>query len=220
MKIVAAGDSFTYGEELNDIQNAYPYVLGSMLPGQNTVINLARPAASNDKIVRSLCEYLLANSADLVVIGWTSPGRIEFADEKGEFDIWPGYNGNLFAADGLNYRATLNKYFSTYHSRSFLYKKYLQNIILTQSLLKMHNIKYVMMDVVLREFYKMLYPYQEYQTYHSAIDQKFFIDYNKSSMVDWVGQSPLGPRGHFLEEGHTIVANRIYEHIRNISWVS
>ena len=220
MKIVAAGDSFTYGEELSNLEHAYPYILSNLLPGDNSVINLAEPAGSNDKIVRKLTEYLLGNTADLVVIGWTSPGRMEFADEKGTFDIWPGYGGNLFSFDGLEFRNVLNKYFSSYHDKKFLYKRYLQNIILIQSLLKIKNIKYVMMDVVAREFYKNQYYLGEFSMFHSEIDKNCFIEYNTGSMAEWVGNSPKGPRGHFLEQGHELVANRIYEHIRHLGWVS
>ena len=220
MKIVAAGDSFTYGEELANLEHAYPYVLSSLLPGDNSVVNLAQPAGSNDKVVRKLTEYLLDNTADLVVIGWTSPGRLEFADENGDFDIWPGYNGNLFVSDGLEYRSTVNKYFSVYHSKEFLYKKYLQNIILMQTFLKLKNIKYVMMDVVARDPYKNKYFLGEYKKFHNEIDKSCFIEYNTGSMAEWTRGCPKGPRDHFLDLGHQQVANRIYEHIRNLGGLS
>ena len=220
MNIVAAGDSFTYGEELPDLTQAYPCVLGKMLPGDNTIINLAEPAGSNDKAVRKLTEYFLDNSADLVLIGWTSPGRLEFADENGIFDIWPGYSGNLFINDGMEFRNILNKYFSTYHDKKFLYTRYLQNIILMQSFLKSKKINYIMMDVMLKDVYKIQKNLRAFETYQLEIDNKFFIEYNIGSMMEWVGNSPKGPRGHFLEDGHKLVANRIYEHIRNLSWLS
>ena len=57
MKIVAAGDSFTYGEELADLQNAWPYVLGKKISAE--VVNLGRPACSNDKIFRLIFEHLI-----------------------------------------------------------------------------------------------------------------------------------------------------------------
>jgi hypothetical protein len=39
-------------------------------------------------------------------------------------------------------------------------------------------------------------------------------------MMEWTYRTPQGPGGHFLEQGHAIVADKIYEHIRNLSWIS
>jgi hypothetical protein len=38
--------------------------------------------------------------------------------------------------------------------------------------------------------------------------------------MEWTFGSDQGPKGHFLEQGHEIVANKIYEHIRHLSWIS
>jgi hypothetical protein len=38
-------------------------------------------------------------------------------------------------------------------------------------------------------------------------------------MMDWTYNTPKGPGGHFLEEGHAIVADKIYEHIRSLGWI-
>ena len=59
---------------------------------------------SNDKILRKTVEYVITNSVDLVVIGWSNLGRSEFADEFGYYDIWPGYGGNMFIRDGTEWR--------------------------------------------------------------------------------------------------------------------
>jgi hypothetical protein len=39
-------------------------------------------------------------------------------------------------------------------------------------------------------------------------------------MMEWTYKTPQGPAGHFLEEGHQKVAEKINEYIRNIGWVS
>ena len=46
------------------------------------------------------------------------------------------------------------------------------------------------------------------------------MEFNKSGMIEWAEGCKKGPNGHFLEKGHQIVADRIYEHIRNLSWIS
>jgi hypothetical protein len=38
--------------------------------------------------------------------------------------------------------------------------------------------------------------------------------------MEWTYGTPRGPRGHFLEQGHEIVADKIYEYIRHLGWIS
>ena len=40
------------------------------------------------------------------------------------------------------------------------------------------------------------------------------------SIIEWMGDCPKGPWGHPLELGHQRIAERIYEHIRHLGWVS
>ena len=56
------GDSFTYGDELDDPKHAWPYILGDLMGYR--VDNLARNGASNDYIVKSTVEYLESNTPD------------------------------------------------------------------------------------------------------------------------------------------------------------
>lgn len=216
--ILAVGDSFTYGEELSDRNLAYPAVLGNKL-GAN-VVNMGLPGGGTKQIVRNVIEYKISlKPLDLVVIGWSSPGRTEFADEAGTFDIWPGYQGIKFY-ESNPWRLKLLEYFNRYHNERWLYKNYLFDIITTQAFLKQHNIKYVMTVTFTNEHYhKNLY--HDMRVIANLIDRTYFIDWPNAGMAEWVGEeTPRGPRGHFLEQGHEIVAERIYEHIRHLGWVS
>ncbi len=222
MRILAVGDSFTYGEELADQRSAWPYRLGDKYHAE--VINLGEPAASNDKIVRKTLDCLINNAnatfrgnIDLVVIGWTSPGRSEFADENGAFDVWPGYQGTLFTRDGHNWRHELCSYISKYHNREFYYIKYIQQVILLQSFLNTLGIKYIMMDVLHNEYYRKNIK-ELRDNYFNLIDKEKFLGFNSKGMCEWTYKCKQGPNGHFLEEGHQIVADKIYEHIRHLSW--
>ena len=123
--ILAVGDSFTYGEELENRDNAYPYYLAKGLKAE--VVNFAVPGGGNRQMLRKVIDYVLSGEPlDLVVIGWTSPGRMEFADANGMFDIWPGYSGNLFKRDGQDWRMELLDYINKHHDPEYLYKHYLQ----------------------------------------------------------------------------------------------
>lgn len=217
MKILALGDSFTYGEELADRRLAWPMLLAARLNA--TVTNLGAPAASNDKIVRSLLEHTLDNTPDLVVIGWSSPGRMEFADDLGYYDIWPGYSGNLFIKDGMYWRKELVEYVSRHHRDEFFHRRFLGQVLLVQSYLKTRGINYLMLNVVNNEHY-LKTKFESLNGYISQIDTTKYIDFGSGGMLEWTYGCKLGPGGHFLEDGHAIVANKVYEHFRNFSGIT
>lgn len=217
MKILAVGDSFTYGEELSDRSLAWPAVLAQKLNA--TVVNLGLPAASNDKIVRNVVENTLTELPDLVVIGWSSPGRLEFADEFGYYDVWPGYSGNLFMRDGMHWRKELVEYLNRYHCDEFMHRRFLGQILLVQRYLQSQGIEFIMMNVVNNEHY-LNTPFDGRIKYINQIDIAKFIDFGSGGMLEWTYGCNLGPGGHFLEQGHEIVANKVYEHFRNLGRIT
>jgi len=217
MNLLTAGDSFTYGEELEDRTSAWPQVLASKLDYQ--LINLGTPAASNDKILRITFEHLLTHTPDMVVIGWSNIGRSEYADEFGYYDVWPGYQGNLFRRDNTLWREELVEYISKYHNIESINRKFLQQVVLLQKYLELCKIQYVMLNIVQNEYYKLKkFPGQE--LYHQQVNRDTFLGFDDSGMIEWVEGCKKGPGGHFLEDGHQIVADRIYEHIRHLGWLS
>lgn len=217
MKIITLGDSFTYGEELSDIYQAWPYRLGDMLPAE--VVNLARPASSNDKIIRLALDSLVTDTdTDLYVIGWSSPGRIEFADDLGHYDIWPGYSGNLFIKDQTPWRHDLLEYLNKHHVDSEFHRNFIANVILLQSTFKAHNKKYIMLNTVQNDYYKKIdFPHRNQM--YNMVDTGQFIGFNLSGMLEWTYGTKIGPGGHFLNAGHQIVAEKIYDHIRYLGWL-
>lgn len=55
----------------------------------------------------------------------------------------------------------------------------------------------------------------------SAIDKTKFINNTLSeSTIDWIVGTKKMPNGHPGPDGHQIIANKIYEHIRNSGWLS
>ena len=217
MKLLTVGDSFTYGEELEDRYTAWPYRLGHVLGAE--VTNLGQPASSNDSIVRRTVDHLInEHDIDLVVIGWSNIGRSEHADEFGYYDVWPGYPGNLFAKDGSNWRNELVDYVSRYHSAEAIHRKFIQQVILLQGYLQSRNIKYIMLNIVQNEYYKKKW-FDGQANYFSQVNTEQFIGFNESGMLEWTYGCKQGPGGHFLEQGHQIVADRIYEHIKSLGWI-
>ena len=218
MKLLAIGDSFTYGDELADHNLAWPYLLGKHLGYE--VTNLGKPGKSNTYIVRQSIEH--AHEYDLIVIAWSHFARIEFADDHGLYELWPGNRGNLFN-NKLGYRKDLLEYINRHHSDQYLYSQYLINIILLQSYLKQINKKYIMLDSFNESYNKDL-PKDKLRKLAKhlidKVDQINYLGWPNETMQEWTYGTSQGPYGHFLEQGHEIVANKIYEYIRHLGWVS
>lgn len=213
MQLLTAGDSFTYGEELSDLTHAWPFILGSKLG--YTVNNTGKPASGNTKIIRSVIENY--KSSDIIVIAWSHYARIEFADDHGVFDVWPG--SNELVHNNSPHRKDLVKYLTKYHSDHYYYQQYLINILLVQGFLKQHNKQYIMVNAFGNNWGD-LRKLSGVEQLASQIDANYFLGWPNDQMVEWTYGCAKGPGGHFLEEGHQKVADKIYEHIRNLGWIS
>lgn len=217
-KVITFGDSFTYGEELPDLYQAWPYRLGDLVKCE--IVNCGLPAASNDKILRLIMEsFVTEPDSDLYIIGWTSPGRSEHADEFGYYDVWPGYQGNLFKNNDTTWRNNLVDYVSRYHNAMSLHKKFIHQVLLIQEFLKSHGKDYIMMNVGQNDYYKKI-TVPDYNRYLELIDASRFMGLDKSGMLEWTYGCEKGPNGHFLADGHRIVAEKIYDYIRHLGWLS
>jgi hypothetical protein len=210
MRLLTVGDSFTYGEELSDLAAAWPNLIAEIMGYELT--NLAEPGIGNTRMIRHCVEQL--DNYDVAIIAWSHYARTEFADEWGVFDIWPGSRGLSFT-DKISYRKELIDYTTKYHSDEYLYTQHLISIILLQTFLKANNKKYIMLDAFGNTTARSLN-----LTMHNKVDSTNYIGWPNESMMEWTYRCPTGPRGHFLEQGHQRVADKIYEHIGNLGWVS
>jgi hypothetical protein len=213
VRVLTVGDSFTYGEELTDVKQAWPYVLQTKLSCELT--NLGQPGVGNTSMVRTVVEHTA--DYDLIIVAWSHFARIEFADEHGIFDTWPGNRGVTFTND-LIYRADLLKYITAHHNDEYLYKQYLTNILLLQSYVQQQGKKLLMLDAFGNNILLRWSP--SLKNIRDQINPFNFLGWTGKTMSEWTYGTPIGARGHFLEEGHAIVADKIYEHIRNLGWVS
>jgi hypothetical protein len=214
MRVLTVGDSFTYGDELVDIKQAWPYVLQNKLSCELT--NLGKSSTGNTSMVRNVVENLA--DYDLVIIAWSHYARIEFGDEQGIYDTWPGHRGVMFT-DNTTHRTELLNYLTKHHSDNYLYRQYLINILLVQHFIQQQNKKYLMLDSFGNNFNEFRRDTKITQLINQ-VDNRYYIGWLKDNMTDWTYTTPKGPNGHFLEEGHAKVADKIYEYIRHLGWVS
>jgi hypothetical protein len=213
MKILTIGDSFTYGDELVDRAMSWPAILANKISCEIT--NMGMSSAGNTYMQRTVVQH--AAEYDLVIVAWSHFARMELADANGVFDIWPGCSSkphNLYNS----HRDHAIKYITTYYSDEYFYQQYLINIVLTQTYLKQLGKKYLMLDAFGNNV--RLRWNEQYADIRSQIDTEYFLGWSGLTMMEWTHGAPKGPGGHFLDQGHEIVAEKINEHIRRIGWVS
>ena len=209
MKLLTIGDSFTYGEELGDRNSAWPYLLANKLGYE--VTNLARPGSGNTSMVRYAVEQV--NTYDLIIIAWSHFARTEIADENGSYDLWPGCN-SLPHKECSPWRSEMIGYYNKHHNDDYLYNQYILNIILIQNYLKTNNKKYLMLDTFGNN------KHRKNNKFNNQIDLTYYLGWPTETMMEWTYQFPQAPNGHFTEQGHRAVADKIYEYIRHLGWVS
>ena len=213
--IHAIGDSFTYGDELESQDKAWPAELSKLI--DKSVVNKGRPATGNTRMVKRAIDAVI-DQAEMVIIGWSDCNRQEFADEIGIYDIWAGRNYRSFQQDSTH-RINLIKYLTAYDTPEYYYADWLRKIITVQGLCKLHKIPCIMF-IACGAHCSHRQHHTKFQKLIDQIDTSMFVDTMFTSVAEWCYGTSYGPYGHPLEAGHEIIANKIYEHIRNISRIS
>ena len=224
--IYAIGDSFTEGGELpgQDFgipgKGAWPEVLSNLI--NKPVTNLGRSASGNTRIVKRAIDCVIDN-ADGIIICWTAHNRTEFADQFGIYDVWPGRDSRwwLTTKSGSEHRIELVKYLTNHHNQDHYYANWLRQIILVQNLCKSKNIPCAMFLAFGSDDFNVYKHKENIKKLIEEIDLNLFVNNTLTeSTVDWTYGTLKGLGGHPLEKGHQIIANKIYEHIRHLGWIS
>lgn len=214
MRLLTVGDSFTYGEEVNDKNLIWPQLVADNINYELT--NLAKPGSGNTRMIRHCIEQV--NNYDMVIIGWSHFARIELADEQSYYDCWPGCDGRLHD-HYAPWRKEVINYITRHHNDDYLYKQYLLNIILLQNFFKANNKRYLMLDSFGNHQANQR-TIESNQDLLNQIDSTYYIGWPKESMMEWTYGCPQGPWNHFLEQGHSSVADKICEHIKVLGWAN
>ena len=189
--ILINGDSFTAGEESTV---KWP----SLIPD---TVNIAQSGASNDYICRTTVGYIenSSNVVDAVIIAWTSPNRIEIGSK------------HLTPTSQRKYGKVVDEIFGDWNDW-WAGNKFISQVKMMSAYLKMNNIPFLFMstfDIQQMDLSEAFNMPQEYLGWKE-----------REGIVEWMGNCPKGPGGHPLEQGQIKIGLKIYEHIRNLGWVS
>jgi hypothetical protein len=221
--IYCIGDSFTAGAELPDVgpppqlkcsNLAWPTKLGELL--DRPTVNLGRQGCSNDRIINRALECVWRRDADLVIVAWSVPGRIDMLDPHGNFAVWAG--NNSFKGDDI--RVELVKLLTTIYndkSDNWYLRKWLRQVILLQAFFQKHNQRYFMVQThVSQKLNKNFWNYNSDLT--NQIDPEFFIGWPFLGFNDWTVGIPKMPQQHPSEQGHLAIAQQIHEFMKKFGW--
>ena len=237
MKIYVSGDSFTYGDELKDrTVSSWPNLLAKKLNAE--MVDTSMSGSSNERILFHTTRHF-AEDFDFYFISWSEPNRYTFvrADEsEEEVAFVPTLFHPVFGKESFfwDWGRTL---YAEWCNSHYNFKRFLQQIIHCQNLLKDKN--YLMIHTFpgqlqiwkasqilkyLNDFQMLkhksdaekLAEAEEIQYYYNLIDwSKFYSPNNDIWNLRQLCQDfPIGPGGHFLEEGHNHVANLMYEYVQ------
>lgn len=205
--LVAAGDSFTYGSELQDQMGGNPSkstwsaLLSRKLSMEYECI--AVPGASNKKIARTLFDKIIqSTSRDMVVcVMWTFDNRFEFYNSKK--DTWEDIN--VHAIDKNKFAEKLYDLCGDSGVQS--YYNDLTSFLMVQNLLNKKKIPYLFTHADNLQF-------EKYSHYNVPIsirtlaveiewDKWHFIGEKQEGFFSWGTQNFLcGLNRHPLEDAH------------------
>lgn len=200
---IAIGDSFTYGEELEDrTASAWPALLG--------YDNHGLRGASNEYIFRTSLE--LAPHCTHMIVAWSECTRYDLYahDPVSIAERYSNYTGPIQVNPGWSRIAWFKELYTRYTDQEYQFRKTVAYMIALQSVLQAHEVDW---------YYCSAFSNQElFETYRDLelierIDQKRFIGFPNEGFVEWAYGSPQGPNGHPLELGHKRIAEEIARYI-------
>ena len=209
---ITVGDSFTFGDEVEDKNKIWPIRLSEMLKAK--VVNLGHSGVGHEYCIDAIIDHTKSYDCDLVVIAWPSPGRQQWSDIHNKFTVWPGMH-DIFADSP--WRNELLDWMNRHHEPEYLYGKFINNLILCQGYLHSQNIPYIMMCVDANDYY-----HKKYSAYYTELHSKLInfdtmLEWPNKGIVQWGLEAgcKFGKGGHILEDGHQLVADKVLTHIRN-----
>ena len=212
MILYANGCSITVGDEISDDDKICHRFSYSGLVANHfnyTLINQAQRGGSNNRIIRTsmdfLSNYINAESKEkiFVLIGWTSPERMEFYDINK--DEWINYMINNYHIKNKEFLGFFDLYSEWFVSAKESINRYLNQVILFQSFLKLNKIPYLFLETInsgrnidkwLTNFLEKfginkkrehIYDYfNQYENFIKMIDFKRFMDFGQNNITNFL----------------------------------
>lgn len=200
-RLITHGCSFTYGEELADpALSSWPRLVANHFDLE--LLNLAKPAYSNDLMIGDLVNLELGSS-DLVVVGWTSLMRLGLKDQAGAYSI-------RAHARGLDpTRQQINELLLKTLDLNWMVDRWLQQVLLMQSYLESKGVEYRFLAA-----FDCLSVVPDLHPLANKVNKDKFIGWPRQQMVEMIYPTALAPKGHPAEAGHKLIADEVIKSVQ------
>lgn len=226
--LFATGCSHTYGDDLQDKRKAWPFLLGEKI--NLSVHNNAVSGGTNQRSVYETIKAVTDREYELIVVGWTYVERHTFyrVDNNFQINFNPVLKHSLYDSDP-SYTQFGKLLYAHWHNDLFAFKLWLQQILQLQSYLISRKQRYLMLNLAHNNITKWNSNFNslinfdlmndeqieqeriEIQNYLDQIDHNSYYEFYNYHIEKY--DFPLGATGHYLEEGHRDIADRLYNFI-------
>lgn len=219
MSILVIGDSLSFGSELPDVpeylglygnddaangsilqhsQYAWPSLLAKKL--NTTVDNLSIAGGSNDRIFRLAMSESVKNKYNLVICAWTTVDRFDFSYQGKDLPLTAGVDVSL-------HFPWFKQYLANHYDSDKSQQRWLVQLLSLQAFFKQQQQSYLFV-----KSYKIITD-KSLNYLSEKVDTEHCVDW-ESDMMSWCVDLPHGKNGHFLEQGHHLVADRFIDRIQ------
>jgi hypothetical protein len=210
-KLVTSGCSFTYGQGLSDPPSqAWPALVADLLGMQ--VTNLGTRGAGNVFIANQILDHHAQHGlADFYIIAWSHWARFDFGDSTS--------NRVIHLSQGShNHLSQLRELIFTKHMNPiYLYKKYLNTVLMMQTWFKAQSANYIMFDALAGLHQGSYIADPVNRALARQIDQTRFIEFGIKNFDNWTDIRHRLPCGHPDAVAHSQMADILFREISRIN---
>ena len=207
MKLLVAGDSFTYGHNLKDRHlNSWPNVLNKRLGYQ--LIDKSKPGVSNQYIIDAVLETVQTQTVENIIIGFTDISRYELFQDNDTVQIIP--NRKIVQNEAVEQYDQL--YLKNFYNELYLLKKFINQVTMLEAFLKSKKINYIFFNAfgnrkILLENYR--------KVNIELLSSKTFLGWPYDDMNTLTENFDRLPCGHPDAEAHEFWADIIYDFLND-----
>lgn len=207
MKLLVAGDSFTYGHNLKDRHlNSWPNVLIKRLGYQ--LIDNSKPGVSNQYIINSVLDTLQKEKIENVIIGFTDISRYELFQNNDTVQVVP--NRKIVQTDVVEQYDQL--YLKNFYNELYLLKNFINQVMMLESFLKIKKINYVFFNAFGNRKI-LLRNYKEVKL--DSLTSTTFLGWPYDDMNTLTENFDRLPCGHPNIDAHIFWADMLYDFLND-----
>jgi hypothetical protein len=219
MTVLIVGDSYAYGSELSDSpltswrdpgkiphppsKSSFGALLADML--SQDYENYSIPGGSNDRTFRVTFKKILEKKYDFVLCVWTNFSRLDMTYMGIDMPIT--YSNSEYFKEKFPWFKSI---FENHYDPKKDAESWFTKLISLQSYFTLTKQPYLFVNSCITKGDFKFIP----KSNDRFVNRNNFFGWREDdSLMDMCKNLPQGAGGHFLQEGHDLVAKKLYEHL-------